>query len=88
METEALQKVEQLALKKSRIYEQSLLRYIARSMLASMFIGFGVIVAFKTGSYFYNVQSPMTYPAAAATFGCAIILISYGGGDLFTGNTF
>ncbi|OXS53074.1 transporter [Cohnella sp. CIP 111063] len=88
METEALQKVEQLALKKSRIYEQSLLRYIARSMLASMFIGFGVIVAFKTGSYFYNVQSPMTYPMAAITFGCAIILIAYGGGDLFTGNTF
>jgi len=88
METEALAKVEQLALKKVRVYESGLLRYIARSMLASMFIGFGVIVAFKTGSYFYNVHSPMTYPMAALVFGAAIILISYGGGDLFTGNTF
>ncbi|MFC4596636.1 formate/nitrite transporter family protein [Cohnella hongkongensis] len=88
METEALLKVEQLALKKNRIYEQSPMRYVARSMLASMFIGFGVIVAFKTGSYFYNAESPMTYPMAAIAFGSAIILISYGGGDLFTGNTF
>ncbi|MFD0674877.1 formate/nitrite transporter family protein [Cohnella sp. GCM10027633] len=88
MEVEALRKVEQLALKKHAIYEQSLLRYIARSMLASMFIGFGVIVAFKTGNYFYLKHSPLTYPMAAITFGAAIILISYGGGDLFTGNTF
>lgn len=88
MEVEALRKVEQLALKKHGIYKQSVLRYLARSMLASMFIGFGVIVAFKTGNYFYLEHSPLTYPMAAITFGAAIILISYGGGDLFTGNTF
>ena len=53
-----------------------------------MFIGFGVIVAFKTGNYFYLEHSPFAYPMAALTFGSAIILIAYGGGDLFTGNTF
>lgn len=88
MEIEALSKVEQLALKKLRIYKNSVWRYLSRSMLASMFIGFGVIVAFKTGSFFYLEHSPLTYPMAAITFGAAIILISYGGGDLFTGNTF
>ncbi|WP_239613631.1 formate/nitrite transporter family protein [Cohnella mopanensis] len=88
METEALQKVEQLALKKVKVYKHSRMRYLARSMLASMFIGFGVIVAFKTGSFFYSEHSPLTYPMAALTFGAAIILISYGGGDLFTGDTF
>ncbi|RJX40313.1 formate/nitrite transporter family protein [Paenibacillus pinisoli] len=88
METEALLKVEQLALKKLRIFRQSIWRYLSRSMLASMFIGFGVIVAFKTGSFFYLEHSPLTYPMAALTFGTAIILISFGGGDLFTGNTF
>ncbi|MDP1510004.1 formate/nitrite transporter family protein [Paenibacillus sp. CMAA1739] len=88
METEGLRNVEQLALKKYKIYKQSLLRYLARSMLASMFIGFGVIVAFKTGNFFYMEHSPLTYPMAALTFGAAIILIAYGGGDLFTGNTF
>lgn len=88
METEGLRKVEELALKKHKIYKQSLVRYLSRSMLASMFIGFGVIVAFKTGNFFYMEQSPLTYPMAALTFGAAIILIAYGGGDLFTGNTF
>ncbi|ANA82153.1 transporter [Paenibacillus glucanolyticus] len=88
METKSLFKVEQLALKKHKIFKQSQLRYLARSMLASMFIGFGVIVAFKTGNFFYLEHSPLTYPMAALTFGAAIILIAYGGGDLFTGNTF
>jgi nitrite transporter len=88
LETNTLIEVEKLALKKQKIFRQSKLRYILRSMLASMFIGFGVIVAFKTGNFFYLEHSPLTYPMAALTFGAAIILIAYGGGDLFTGNTF
>ncbi|MCU6712386.1 formate/nitrite transporter family protein [Paenibacillus sp. J5C_2022] len=88
MEAEPLRQVEQLALKKLKVFKQSIIISLSRSMLASMFIGFGVIVAFKTGSYFYIEHSPLAYPIAALTFGTAIILISYGGGDLFTGNTF
>ncbi|WP_078549890.1 formate/nitrite transporter family protein [Litchfieldia alkalitelluris] len=88
MEIKPLEQVEELALKKVIIYSKNPLHYIARSMLASMFIGFGVIVAFKTGGFFYAEHSPFTYPMAAITFGAAIILIAYGGGDLFTGNTF
>jgi nitrite transporter NirC len=88
MEMQPLSEVEKFALKKVKIFRQSILRYILRSMLASMFIGFGVIVSFKTGNFFYAVDSPFAYPMAAITFGAAIILISYGGGDLFTGNTF
>ncbi|MFX3625563.1 MAG: formate/nitrite transporter family protein [Ectobacillus sp.] len=88
MEGKPLLEVEQLALKKLKIFRQSYIRYILRAMLASMFIGFGVIVAFKTGNYFYMEHSPVAYPMAALTFGAAIILIAYGGGDLFTGDTF
>lgn len=88
MEEQPLEHVMQLALKKQKIYRASRARFLTRSALASMFIGFGVIVAFKTGSFFYSVHSPLTYPMAAITFGAAIILIAYGGGDLFTGNTF
>lgn len=88
MENKALLQVEKLALKKHKIFHKSPLRYLLRSMLASMFIGFGVIVAFKAGNFFYIEHSPFAYPIAALTFGAAIILIAYGGGDLFTGNTF
>lgn len=88
MEQKALLDIESLAIKKLNSYEQSSFIYLLRSMLASMFIGFGVIVAFKTGNFFYLADSPLTYPMAAITFGAAIILIAHGGGDLFTGNTF
>jgi nitrite transporter len=88
LEVKPLIEIENLAQKKLKIYNQSIIHYLLRAMLASMFIGFGVIVAFKTGNYFYMENSPLTYPMAALTFGAAIILIAYGGGDLFTGNTF
>ncbi|WP_141430526.1 formate/nitrite transporter family protein [Bacillus sp. 03113] len=88
MEQTALLDVQKLALKKLKLFRTSPLRFLSRSMLASMFIGFGVIVAFKTGNYFYLEHSPFAYPMAAFTFGAAIVLIVYGGGDLFTGNTF
>lgn len=88
METEMLSKVEQLAYKKRKIYNQSITRYLLRAILASFFIGFGVVIAFRTGNFFYAVESPFAYPAAAITFGAAILMISYAGGDLFTGDTF
>lgn len=88
LETKSLQLVEQLALDKQTVYRQSRFRYLLRAMLASMFIGFGVIVAFRTGNYFFLEQSSWAYPMAAITFGAAIILIVYGGGDLATGDTF
>lgn len=88
MEQQPLEQVEALALKKKAIWEASFLKFLTRSSIASMFIGFGVIVAFSTGNKFYEVNSPFAYPLAALTFGAAIILIAYAGGDLFTGNTF
>lgn len=88
METKAMEQVVELAMKKYKNFKYHRLEALLRAMLASMFIGFGVIVAFKTGSFFYNVESPLAYPMAALTFGTAIILIYFGGGDLFTGNTF
>lgn len=88
METQALEKIEQLAEKKLKIFKENKVRSLLRSIVASMFIGFGVIVAFKTGNFFHLVDSPFAYPAAAISFSMAIILIFYGGGDLFTGNTF
>ena len=88
MEGKSLIEVEKLALKKQMIFRRSKIRFLSRAIVASMFIGFGVIVAFKTGNLFYAVHSPAASPMAALVFGAAIILIAYGGGDLFTGNTF
>ena len=89
MEKTALYQVEKTAAKKEKVFNQSIAKYLARAILASMFIGFGVIIAFKTGNLFYHTPlEPFAYPVAALTFGTAILLIAYAGGDLFTGNTF
>lgn len=88
MELDALQQVEKTAAKKLKLFRHSKTRYLMRAILAAMFIGFGVIVSYKTGNLFYLVDSPLAYPVAAATFSTAIIIISYTGTDLFTGNTF
>ena len=88
MEKEALSQIEDLARKRLFIHQSSSFNYLLRAILASLFIGFGVIVAFKAGNFFYAEHSPFAYPVAAFTFGVAIILIYYGGGDLFTGDTF
>ncbi|MGZ9584858.1 formate/nitrite transporter family protein [Paenibacillus marinisediminis] len=88
MEQQPSEQVEALALKKKAVWEKNILHSLLRSMLASAFIGFGVVVAYSTGNLFDAVHSPFAYPLAALTFGAAIILIAYAGGDLFTGNTF
>ena len=88
MEKDALSKIEALASKRLFIHQSSSMNYLLRAILASLYLGFGVIVAFKTGNFFYLEHSPVAYPVAALTFAIAIILISYGGGILFTGDTF
>lgn len=88
MEQQPLEQVEALALKKLALWNRNTYHFLLRSILASAFIGFGVLVAFATGNPFYAVNSPAAAPLAAIAFGAAIILIGYAGGDLFTGNTF
>jgi nitrite transporter len=88
LEAKPLSKIEKLALSRRDTFQRSSFIYFLRAVLASMFIGFGVIVAFRTGNFFFEQQSPLAFPIAAITFGAAIILIAYGGGDLFTGDTF
>ena len=88
MNVKPLLEIEQLAIRKQQAFRMSKEHYLARAILAGAFIGIGVIVAFTTGNHFYLEHSPVAYPIAALTFGAAILLIYYGGGDLFTSNTF
>lgn len=88
MENKPFVNVEYFALKKLKVYRDSALRFLLRAIMASMFIGFGVIVAFKSGNFFHAAHTPFAYPMAAITISVAILLIAYGGADLFIGNIF
>lgn len=84
---EALQTCKELALKKREILRRSPLQYMIRAALAGIYIGFALILCVRVGQYFYEAHSPATYLVSGIFFGIALVLIIYGGAELFTGNT-
>ncbi len=84
---DALQTCKELALKKRSILQKSLLQYMIRAALAGVYIGFALVLCVRVGQYFYETHSPATYLVSGIFFGIALVLIMYGGAELFTGNT-
>ena len=58
--------------------------YFVLSMLAGMYIGFGVLLAFTAGGLLSG--APATKLVMGAAFGVALSLVVMAGGELFTGN--
>jgi len=87
MEEQGLKYFVALAHKKKRLLDNYPLHYFIRAMLAGIFVGFLIVTCFRTGEYFRVADSPFAYLFPALFFGIALILITYGGAELFTGNT-
>ncbi|RBW70721.1 formate/nitrite transporter family protein [Bacillus taeanensis] len=87
MEKESITKVCQMALKKKELLHVNPLQYIIRAALSGIYIGFAIVLCFRIGQFFYEVHSPATSLLNGIFFGLALILIIYGGAELFTGNT-
>ncbi|MGF9965067.1 formate/nitrite transporter family protein [Bacillus rhizoplanae] len=79
--------VVQLAKKKKQMLDNNPMQYFLRATLAGIYIGFVIVLCFKLGNFFHDAHSPATYLASSMFFGIALILIIYGGAELFTGNT-
>ncbi|WP_034670250.1 formate/nitrite transporter family protein [Ectobacillus panaciterrae] len=77
----------ELAVKKKKMLDTNPKQYLLRAALAGIYIGFVIIVCFKLGEFFRAANSPATYLASSFFFGTALVLIMYGGAELFTGNT-
>ena len=75
------------ALKKKEYLSQSKGKYLLRAALAGVYIGFGLMVSYRLGEYFFDAHSAATPIASSIFFGLALVLILYGGGELFTSNT-
>ena len=60
--------------------------YILASILAGIFIGFGVLLAFTVGGLLTG--NPFARILMGCTFGIALSLVVIAGGELFTGNNF
>ncbi|WP_243290949.1 formate/nitrite transporter family protein [Bacillus sp. FJAT-47783] len=63
------------------------LEYFFRAVLAGAFIGFALIFTLKSINTMFLQNSPFTSLIGGLIFGVALVLIVYGGAELFTGNT-
>ncbi|RYL99223.1 transporter [Sporolactobacillus sp. THM7-7] len=84
---EAINQVINGALFKKKMIEESVFHYLVRAAMAGIFVGFAIVLCFRVGESFHAADSPWTLPMSGIFFGLALILIIYGGAELFTGNT-
>ena len=72
------------AVVKRSFLKENPLGYFLLSVLAGMYIGFGVLLAFTIGGLLAG--APATKPVMGASFGVALSLVVMAGAELFTGN--
>ena len=71
---------------KAALFKRSRIGYLLASMLAGLYIGFGVLVMSVTGGALSG--QPIAKLANAFVFPVALSLVTFAGSELFTGNTF
>ncbi len=62
------------------------LGYLILSMLAGVYVGFGIVLIFAIGAPLIAANSPAAKLAMGASFGIALSLVIVAGSELFTGN--
>lgn len=81
-----IQAVAGAAAGKKKLLENNPLGYFLLSMLAGIYVGIGVLLAFTVGGYLSAAGSPMVKIAMGLSFGVALSLVVMAGAELFTGN--
>lgn len=74
------------AVKKHRVLEVSLLRYLVLSGMAGSYVGFGIALIFSLGGPLAAAGLPDMKLVMGASFGIALTLVMFAGSELFTGN--
>jgi len=87
MESNALEALRNKAQASAQMVQHRPMEYLIRAMLAGIYLGFATIFCLKTVNRMYMDLEPMTGFVAAILFGVALVMIVYGGAELFTGNT-
>lgn len=87
MEVHILDNLTNKAKSSLQTLQEQPLKYFVRAMMAGAFLGFALIFCFTSVNALYKTGSPLTGFLAALLFGVALLMIVYGGGELFTGTT-
>jgi len=86
MYSDLVKKVSNSAIAKVHTLKSSGLKYIVSSILAGMYVGFGVFLIMTIGGVLNG--APSTKVIMGASFGVALSLVVMAGSELFTGNNF
>lgn len=86
MYTSTLEYMIRLAVKKRDMMNQQLARYFVHAMMAGAFVGLGIVLIYVIGAPLYAEHSAVTWLIMGVSFGVALTLVVFAGGDLFTGN--
>jgi nitrite transporter NirC len=84
MFTETVSKFADAGAAKARFLDENPLGFWVSSMMAGIYVGFGILLIFSLGSLLDPSVRPLVM---GASFGLALILVVFAGADLFTGHT-
>ncbi|MGH7258667.1 MAG: formate/nitrite transporter family protein [Nitrospiraceae bacterium] len=80
------ERIASLAAKKSSFLDESLGGYLVLSVLAGVYLGFGIALIVSLGGPLAAAGSPLVKLVMGASFGIALTLVIFAGSEMFTGN--
>ena len=86
MYTETVERFAQVSGEKAAYLRKSVLKYFLLSMMAGIYVGFGIVLIFSIGAPLSSLSSPLLKALMGASFGVALTLVIFAGSELFTGN--
>ena len=75
-----------MAIKKVKFLNSSLTRYFIMAILASIYVGFAVILIINIGAPLHAAGNPFLKTLIGLAFGLALSLVIFAGAELFTSN--
>ncbi len=76
-----------LSKKKVELLKKNFFGYLISSMLAGLYVGFGIVLIFSIGGQLFLENSPFLRFIMGISFGIALTLVIFAGSELYTGNT-
>lgn len=83
---ENLEKLSVAATVKKKLLNDSFIKYFILSMMAGIYVGFGIMLIFSVGAPLKALGSPGLKALMGASFAIALTLVIFAGSELFTGN--
>jgi nitrite transporter len=86
MVSETIELFSNAAVTKVKFLKDSVLRYFVLSMLAGIYVGFGIVLIFSVAGPLKGAGDGAFKALMGASFGVALILVIFAQSELFTGN--